>query len=730
MDLQLNDTSASQGWNMSNSQFRDLGNITSNVTINGLTFIGSPANPMSVTTASVTVGGVQYSHALSLGGSGSVSSRAVSIRTTVGSTLRIAARSNGNETRRLLVTNIHGHVLGTINCTTTAAAHTITFTGDQTIYIYSAHSNILIYEIQLDTRSVFSSTKSWNMKNNEFKNLGTISAPMTINGLQFNATRDKAMRVDTTSAVVDGIEYTHALHLEGSGNQTHRSVALNITGTSTLKITGRSTGTVTRRLRIEGKSGIVYGTLGFSPTASLQSLRVQTDDTVYMYSEDSNICIYKVQLDTTGVVPGETGGGDGDIDVSNGTVVTTYAELLAAARTLANSGGIIYVNARRLSGTERLNLNSTAGNSISIIGLRQSDGTYPVIDYTTFRNEKVGSTGGSLVASGDDGVGFRITGSHYTVKNLIIEKAPDNAIQIKGTGANHNTVENCILRYNNDTGLQISGGASHNRIRFVYSYRNCDVYTRGGNADGFAPKLEARTGNTFYGCYCWENSDDGWDSFDNNTQEATRDILYEQCACWSNGFPDIFTGKKDYDNRKPLDKNLFLVDLFIRQNSAFETNYNNRNFTLPSGNFLRTDVGTISASNWVSQFDGNSNGFKLGSVHSEPALTRDLRNCLAFDHGDKGFDNNNGRCTTSFQNTVAFDNRRNYYIPVLTISRWSNVQGFSGSSANGVPENFSVSTPNSTTQTAIRQNVTSTVTQIENQCYANVIPGEVFFNIY
>ena len=34
-----------------------------------------------------------------------------------------------------------------------------------------------------------------------------------------------------------------------------------------------------------------------------------------------------------------------------------------------------------------------------------------------------------------------------------------------------------------------------------------------GDADGFAPKLDAKY--TFFNyCFAWDNSDDGWDSFD------------------------------------------------------------------------------------------------------------------------------------------------------------------------------------------------------------------------
>lgn len=203
----------------------------------------------------------------------------------------------------------------------------------------------------------------------------------------------------------------------------------------------------------------------------------------------------------------------------------------------------------------------------------------------------------------DGQVGIRITGSKYTIKNLIVQKAPDNGIQIKGSSAGNNTVENCIVRYNNDAGVQITGGAYSNTIKFVYSYRNCDVYTLGGNADGYAPKLGAGKGNVFYGCYAWENSDDGWDSYDKDS--LTYDLTYTNCACWNNGDPTIFTGEYDYQKGNALDTDLLLVELICKKDSSFASNYKNGNFSLPSGSFISTSSGTLSIANWKSKFETN-----------------------------------------------------------------------------------------------------------------------------
>lgn len=572
------------------------------------------------------------------------------------------------------------------------------------------------------TTTYAATSKSWNMGNTEFKNLGTISSTVNVDGLNLVATSEKTMSVIASNVTLGTTEFKYALALGGGGSTSYRAVSLPVSGSSTLKITAKSSGSDTRYLKVVTSKGVELGTIDCTSSVALGTLTMNVTDTIYIYSTGSGINIYKVQLDSSDSVPS-----------GNSTTVTNFAGLVSAAKTMASTsgGGTIYVNASKLTCTAQLALSSTTGNPVAIVGVKQSDGTYPVLDFTSFRTEMVGNSIGSLAASSDSSVGVRISGSQYTIKNLIIEKAPDNGIQIKGSSANNNSVENCILRYNNDAGLQITGGASNNSIRFVYSYRNCDVYTRGGNADGFAPKLGAGTGNKFYGCYAWENSDDGWDSYDKTTGGYTYDLSYEECAVWNNGDPTIFTGEYDYKKGNALDKNLFLVELITKQSSSFATNYSSGKFSLPTGNILKTDAGTISLANWVgTNYGGNPNGFKFGSVYSGADLKRTVKNCLSFGHASKGFDNNNSACTASFKNTISFDNKYNYYFPLYTLTGWSSVQGFSGSSSDKLPSGYSVTTPSSSKQSTIRSTVTSTVKTIVDQCNSNKIPGEVYFNIY
>lgn len=405
------------------------------------------------------------------------------------------------------------------------------------------------------------------------------------------------------------------------------------------------------------------------------------------------------------------------VDTSDGKEVKTYAELTAA---LSSSGAKAYV----MNDIEMEDIIQLTKGAQSIIGVPKADGTLPVLDFENMKgkNDIINSS------SSDSDVGVRIRSANNTVKNLVIEKAHDNGIQIKGVGADNNLVENCILRYNNDSGIQVTGGACATTLRNVYSYRNCDVYTRGSNADGFALKLSAGPETTTdtsvmeankiicENCYSWENGDDGWDSFDypenqqnftNSSGEAvkrwTYRIDYTNDMCWNNGTPENCMGYTDYANGLELDENLPFIrrfkEVYPDNYDAFVTSYNNGTLcsrTAASSTYFKaldsafgainTDAGSltpssIAASNWA----GNPNGFKLGSKYTQSNSQRYMTNCISFNHSGSGFDKNNSGANIWASNCVSFGNSINYHLSGYTAKLWSNIYGWSGAKSNDLP---------------------------------------------
>ena len=738
-------------WDFRNPNFKDLGTITNTTTIDDLTLEAKPSKTMIVKANRVTVDSIPYTHCLSLSGAGNSSYRAIKIPVKGKSDITIIA--DAPAIRTLVLAKSIGTTIGTAAASATASKLTYKYTGDSGfLYLYSSNSNINIYRIEIESSggsflsfsnssagadaygapnaggiSTTTSSTTWSFDDENFKNLGTITKSSTINDLTLYATNSQYMEIKENSVTVDSEEYNYCLSLEGEGSTYYRSLEVPVSDDSTLKVIANSETDST--LAICDSDGNKLSEFYPSTTAQQFSYDYKgSSNSLYLMSEDTNINIYKIQVDSPSNSTRNGSFGPSSGSSSSGTKVfeakaSSFTSLVNAISSAENAGGgTIYVTAGIIECPSQIPLSKT-NSKVNIIGVMNADGSYPILDFTTFRQSYIGKT------TYDSQVGIRITGSYYTIKNLIIEHAPDNGIQIKGREANNNLVSNCITRYNNDAGLQITNGAHSNNIQYVYSYRNCDVYTLGGNADGFAPKLGAGANNKFYYCYSWDNSDDGWDSYD-KSGDLTPSITYENCACWHNGDPNTFTGKWDFDQGNALDTNLLMVQLIIKKSANFKTDYENGSYSIPSGSFIVTNAGTLSVSNWISNYEGNSNGFKFGSAYTSSSCIRTIKNCLAFDHTKKGFDNNNSSCTASFNNCVAFDNGYNYFIAPFKITSWNQVIGFNGLNTDKLPSGYLTSILDSIDEDAIRNKVNITKNNIINSCKANIIPTNIEFDIF
>lgn len=186
------------------------------------------------------------------------------------------------------------------------------------------------------------------------------------------------------------------------------------------------------------------------------------------------------------------------------------------AVSIAQPGDSIFVRAGRylLSSTINLSTNGTSVENYCLYGY-PGDVTRPVLDF-------------SAMAFGSSNRGIVISGHYWHIKGLEIYRAGDNGMFISG---GNNIVEYCALYENQDSGLQLSNGAANNQIINCDSYYNYDAPNAGGNADGFSPKLDVGTGNSFYGCRAWQNSDDGWDCY-----EAVATVTLVNCWTFNNGY--------------------------------------------------------------------------------------------------------------------------------------------------------------------------------------------------
>lgn len=228
---------------------------------------------------------------------------------------------------------------------------------------------------------------------------------------------------------------------------------------------------------------------------------------------------------------------------------------------------------------------SKAGSDTAWYYIFAYPGERPLLDFTT--------------QSSSDGI--KLNGKYFHLYGIDVKNSAHNGIAVNGS---YNTVENCRVYENRNTGLQLGNGASYNKIINCDSYFNFDP-PLGGNADGFAPKLDVGTGNYFYGCRAWQNSDDGWDGYMRPADNMTTTI--ENCWAFMNGY--------------------------LKDGSPISS--------------------------------GNGNGFKLGGGDNtnRDSLRHNmiLKNCLTFDNRVKGFDQNNNRGSMSLLNCTGYRNGAENY---------------------------------------------------------------------
>lgn len=385
--------------------------------------------------------------------------------------------------------------------------------------------------------------------------------------------------------------------------------------------------------------------------------------------------------------------------------VTTFDELKTAVAS-AVSGQTIEIASNKLDCTSQLVLDKIDSG----IAIQAAQGYTPVLDFSSFREIAKKE---SPKKTGDKYVGIRISGGSYTIKGLMIEKAYDNGMLVKPNyeknmsaaklvpgKPDNNQIIDCVFSYNGDAGLQISGSKglekkginvrpSNNHITGCVAYRNFDILTSGGNADGFAAKLFIGTGNVFSHCISAENSDDGWDSFG----VGNSDVTYEYCVAYHIGDASVFTGTYDKANGLPVDNDLT-----------------------------------------VGKSKGNGNGFKLGSGASKYGAQtngiKNMKNCLAIDNMSKGFDENNGTGTINIINGMALGNKKgDYVLQLMKAGTCTNVEAFSAKDMKA-PIDGKVTIVDTQKQAAIRTEVDNAIVKMRQELDAKKIPTYMNFSFW
>ena len=375
-------------------------------------------------------------------------------------------------------------------------------------------------------------------------------------------------------------------------------------------------------------------------------------------------------------------------------------------------GGIIYIDTPVINIKTQTALVIQGSFSGGIVGVQQPSGEYPILN---FKEQRDGAT--LLFIAG-----LKINASNKIIKNIIVENAGTVGISISGQ---KNTFDHIITRYNGQSGIYLSPQSDSNIFNYCYSYRNFHFLQNSLPADGFTVEIGGFN-NEFNYCFAWDNSQNGfgynyWDGKNKNGA-----LTYFHSASWNNGNIDVFSGRYDFDNGKPLDKNLWTIQQIIKSDPNFEDNYKYKIFDLDDAT-----INSKPAMEYFSEYDENNNdanGFNFGHEKSEPnpSNLRTVHYCVAFQNKFKGFNSNKSQKFTGyFTNNVSFNNKMNYDLPYSFVS-WNN--NWSWGSLEKDNFDLEVETKQPTDASSGRRKFISVRDQIIKAVYANTFPDKINFD--
>ena len=276
---------------------------------------------------------------------------------------------------------------------------------------------------------------------------------------------------------------------------------------------------------------------------------------------------------------------------------------------LNKNGGTIYIDTPVINLVERKIILIGGQLPGGIIGIRQANGDYPRINFV----KKEGII--ELFSS------FNVYGSNKFIEYIIVENTPNFGISIVG---NNNIFDHVISRYNYGSGFAVYG--DFNTFNYCYSYRNCDTKISSQKPDGFY--IQGEVNNVFNYCFAWDNANSG---FNYARILNSSELSYLHSGSWNNGNVDVFTGKYDYDNGSPLDKNLWTIKDIMESDPSFVSNYYNKKYNIDNAK-----LDGVNVKEWIAKvsprLDGN--GFTFGNQNSSQSIDvkRNALYCVAFDH--------------------------------------------------------------------------------------------------
>lgn len=254
-------------WNFSEDKFDSLDHITSNTSINGLTFNATAEKDMVMGYTVEPVNDTRYGKFFKLQGAGNKNYRSISFNVNGSVDIYVVAKSSSDiSTRNLILENSKGVVY--IQPLNKADCYKLTYTGGaDTLYLYSRNSGINIYTIgykRNDIESVQTTdddNKDWTFDSEELASYSDSSFITndinTSDGLIIKASEEYPMYMVRTTNHKNGFKYYQAINLAGESRYGKRQIVFDVKKDMDIYITAAHSGGASeiRKLNVRGQFG-------------------------------------------------------------------------------------------------------------------------------------------------------------------------------------------------------------------------------------------------------------------------------------------------------------------------------------------------------------------------------------------------------------------------------------------------------------------------------------------
>ena len=144
------------------------------------------------------------------------------------------------------------------------------------------------------------SSKFWNISDDTFNSLGTITSTKTVDGLTIYATSSKNVVIDGSNQEIDELSFTHRLKLNGTGSNDARMLSFKVEGKCDIDVYLKSgSGSEDRTLNIDkGSFGSSLTTIpALSASISKGTIHYTGGaTTIYLYSSSGGVNIYAIRV--------------------------------------------------------------------------------------------------------------------------------------------------------------------------------------------------------------------------------------------------------------------------------------------------------------------------------------------------------------------------------------------------------------------------------------------------